>query len=85
MNTKLTLSLNPAVIADAKQYAKAQGKSLSSIVEEYLKSLAQENPSREPSSLEILQALRGSVKVPKDFISYKDSLKDVLIEKYLGE
>jgi len=34
------LSINQVVIEEAKRYAKSSGKSLSSIVEEYLKSLA---------------------------------------------
>lgn len=40
MNNKLILSINQIVIEEAKKYAKSSGKSLSSIVEEYLKSLA---------------------------------------------
>jgi len=39
MNSKLTLSINQIVIEEAKKYAKSSGKSLSSIVEEHLKSL----------------------------------------------
>jgi len=39
MNNKLTLSINQIVIEEAKRYAKSSGKSLSSIVEEYLKSI----------------------------------------------
>ena len=40
MNTKLTLSIEERVIQQAKEYAKKNGRSLSNIVEEYLKSLA---------------------------------------------
>ena len=36
MTTKLTLSLDPAVITRAKRYAKHQGVSVSAMVETYL-------------------------------------------------
>ena len=39
MATKLTLSIEEQVIESAKEYAKKQGRSLSSIVEEYLNQL----------------------------------------------
>ena len=86
MGTKLTLSINNLVIEEAKRYAKENGKSLSSIVEEYLKSLTQTNSSdNKNSDLELIKELRGSVKLPKNFTSYKDLLQDALIEKYLNE
>ena len=37
MTTKLTLSLDKEVIESAKEYAKSQGRSLSNVIEEYLK------------------------------------------------
>ncbi len=37
MNTKLTLTIEKTLIAKAKQYAKGKGRSLSDIVENYLK------------------------------------------------
>jgi hypothetical protein len=39
MDTKLTLKLNKAVIEKAKTYAASQNRSLSGIVESYLKTL----------------------------------------------
>ncbi len=86
MNSKLTLSINPTVIEEAKKYAKASGKSLSNIVEEYLKSLTTTDHSDEKqSSLKIVRELKGAIKLPKDFTSYKDLLQDALFEKYLGK
>lgn len=86
MNNKLTLSINQIVIEEAKKYAKSNGKSLSSIVEEYLKSLAlKEGVNKKKSSLKIVRELKGSVKLPKDFTSYEEILQDALIEKYLGK
>lgn len=86
MNSKLTLSINQLVIEEAKKYAKSSGKSLSSIVEEYLKSLAiAEKSNKKKTSLKIVKELKGSVKLPKNFTSYKEILQDALIEKYLGK
>lgn len=86
MSTKLTLSINQYVIEEAKKYAKSSGKSLSSIVEEYLKSLTKtEKSNQKNATLKVVKELKGSVKLPKDFTSYKDLLQDALIEKYLDK
>jgi hypothetical protein len=39
MNTKLTLTVDSSVIEHAKRYAESQNKSLSKIVEHYLRSI----------------------------------------------
>ena len=71
--SKLTLSIDQMVIDEAKEYAKSSGKSLSSIVEEYLKSLTKtEKSSKKKTSMELVRELKGSVKFPKDFTSYKE-------------
>jgi len=81
---KLTLSINQTVIDGAKEYAKSNGKSLSRIVEEYLKSLANpEKSKKKVSPNKLVMELKGSVKMPKKFTSYKDVLQDALLEKYL--
>jgi len=86
MSNKLTLSINQIVIEEAKRYAKSSGKSLSSIVEEYLKSLAlKDEKNKRESTLKIVRELKGSVKLPEDFTSYKGILEDALIQKYLGK
>lgn len=86
MSSKLTLSINQIVIEEAKKYAKSSGKSLSNIVEEYLKSLAlKDEKNKRESTLKIVRELKGSVKLPEGFISYKDILEDALMEKYLGK
>ena len=86
MSGKLTLSINQIVIEEAKRYAKSSGKSLSSIVEEYLKSLAlKDEKNKKESTLKIVRELKGSVKLPEDFTSYKEILEDALIKKYLGK
>ena len=84
MSTKLTLSIKEKVIEEAKEYAKRSGKSLSSIVEEYLKSLSSRNTSKKNKDLsKLVRELKGSVELPSNFVSYKATLEDALIEKYL--
>lgn len=84
MNTKLTLSIDKQIIAQAKIAAAQKGMSLSALVEGYLKSLhlRQTNepvPGEEPIAIsETVAALRGSIKLPKDF----DGDYNALIEKY---
>jgi len=81
--SKLTLSIDQMVIEEAKEYAKSSGKSLSSIVEEYLKSLTKtENSKKKKISMEVVRELKGSIKLPKDLASYKEVLQDALVEKY---
>lgn len=83
MNTKLTLSIEEQVIESAKEYAKKQGRSLSNIVEEYLKSIGKQKGINMKSELHpLVEELCGSVKIPKDK-SYDEILSDALIEKYL--
>ena len=84
MNTKLTLSIKRSVIEDAKRYAQETDRSLSSIVEEYLKSLSQANSSKNETSLKIVEELRGSVKDKSNGQDYKDLLKEALIEKHIN-
>lgn len=63
MRTKLTLTVDKNIIEEAKKYAKANGRSLSNLIEEYLKSLF--DLKEEDSSFEIsplVNSLWGSVK-----------------------
>ncbi|MEO1010924.1 MAG: DUF6364 family protein [Bacteroidota bacterium] len=84
MNTKLTLSVEKEVIRRAKQYAKEQGRSLSNIVEEYLKSVSTKYDMKDGDRLDpIVNELWGSVKLPNSDKAYKELLEDALIKKYL--
>jgi len=68
MTNKLTLSVDKEVIEHAKNYAKDNGRSLSQIVESYLKSLTekrQENTTSQYSPK--LKRLIGAVKLPENF------------------
>ena len=82
MSTKLTLTIQKEVIEDAKAFAKEQGKSLSQIIENYLKSLSVETKQRELSPN--VKKLVGVLKLPKNF-DYKKELSDALDEKYLKQ
>ena len=56
MNTKLTLTIEQTVIEKAKKYAKDKERSLSNLIENYLKALTKENDSNE---IEIARVLHG--------------------------
>ncbi len=57
---KLTLSVDSAVVARAKRYAKACGVSVSQLVEAYLGSLSGPAPLSQPPP--VLQSVRGILK-----------------------
>lgn len=73
MPSKLTLSVDPEVVARAKRYAKERGVSISQLVEAYL--LAVARPSPPASDTPVLRALRGSLK-KGDVEDYRRHLSD---------
>lgn len=81
MTTKLTITIDDSVVDTAKKYAKAQGKSLSAIIENYLKSISTKEKKAKKISPKILKLI-GSVSLPEDF-DYKKELSDSLSKKYL--
>lgn len=58
MNTKLTLTIEQAVIENAKQYAKQKNRSLSDLIESYLKALTIENVEKKTNNSPIGQSLK---------------------------
>jgi DNA-binding transcriptional regulator WhiA len=83
MNSKLTLTIEQEIIQKAKEYAKDKNRSLSDIIENYLKILTKEEKATEAKKLSpIVKSLKGSFKMPKD-IDYKKELRNRLEEKYL--
>lgn len=82
MNTKLTLTIEQSVIEKAKIYARKKERSLSDLIENYLKALTIEESKKENELTPIVSNLKGSFKMPKDF-DYKKELTDRLFEKYL--
>lgn len=81
MNTKLTLTIEQSLIDKAKRYAKAKGRSLSDIIENYLKMILKEDTAKVLDSNPIASSLRGSFKMPKDF-DYTKELTKGLVKKY---
>jgi len=80
MTTKLTLTIEDSVIKVAKKYASRKGSSLSSLVENYLRSLT----SREDKPGDISQAIKkriGVISLPDDY-DYKKELARGLEKKY---
>lgn len=84
MNTKLTLTLEQEIIKKAKEYAKDKNRSLSDIIENYLKMLTKEEQKEKGKPLNpIVKSLKGSFKMPKKDMDYKKELRDRLEKKYL--
>jgi hypothetical protein len=82
MSTKLTLTIDPDVIERAKRVASQQGRSLSDIVENYLKVISTEVPKSSSQLSPTLKSLKGSFK-EADELDYKDALSESLAKKYL--
>jgi hypothetical protein len=61
---KLTLSINEDVASRAKEYAKASGRSLSSLIESYLLELVNHPESSVKNGM---SQYLGIAKLPKDF------------------
>jgi hypothetical protein len=84
MDTKLTLKLDKYVIDRAKEYAASQKRSLSGMIESYLKTLISKDETQSSPDIEIspfVTSLRTGVKIPVDY-DYKKAHGDYLAEKY---
>lgn len=84
MNAKLTLTIDKDVIEQAKRYAKSEKRSLSNLIESFLRRVSQEEDDKifDEELHPTILALKGSVKVSEDF-DYKKKLEEALREKYL--
>ena len=82
MNTKLTLTIEQTVIINAKKYASDKNRSLSNLIENYLKALTSENNNNKVELTPIVKSLLGAFTEPSDF-DYKKILTDRLSKKYL--
>lgn len=86
MNTKLTLTIDESVIKQAKDYAAKQGRSLSAVVENYLKAVSKKeeivkkDQELSPMLKSILKDL-PKVTLPADY-DYKKELEKMREEKY---
>jgi len=83
MNSKLTLSIEKDIIDAAKAYAKSQGRSLSNVIEEYLKSVTKKETRKKDFEFNsLIEELSGCVELPPNK-TYEDIKTEALIEKYL--
>lgn len=82
MNKKLTLSIDKSVIEEAKVYAKKQNRSLSGLVENFLRSLTEEKKrhNQEKKIHPLVMSLRGAFNLPDDF-DYDSVLKEMKDKK----
>ena len=84
MSTKLTLTIEKSVIEQAKRYARSQGRSLSNLIEDYLKTVSGKEKEKEDLELSpVIKSLLGSVKLEGSKIDYKEILEDELLKKHL--
>lgn len=81
MVTKLTLTIDKKIIETAKKHAKKNGKSLSAMVENYLKTLNSKERSSDNLSPTI-ESLMGIAKVGSDF-NEKEEISSILIKKHV--
>lgn len=84
MDTKLTIKLDKNVIDRAKDYASSHRRSLSGLIESYLKSLVYQNNSNENEEIQIspfVKSLSSGVNIPVD-LDYKKEYSNYLTEKY---
>ena len=84
MDTKLTLKLDKYVIIKAKEYASSQRRSLSRLIESYLKTLINTDNDQSDDDIEIspfVKSMQSGVKLPADF-DYKQEYGNYLTEKY---
>ncbi len=80
MQTKLTLTVEQLLIEKGKEYARQQGRSLSDLVENYIRLLVKDHPSNVVISPEI-EKMHGVVSLPEDF-DYKEVISSELHAKH---
>ncbi len=82
MNVKLTLTIDKGVIMKAKIAAHKSGRSLSNMVETYLKTqVSKEEADQQSAYSPLITSLKGSIPLA-DGLDYKDELKSALTNKY---
>ena len=84
MDTKLTLKLDKFVIEQAKEYASTHKRSLSRIIETYLKSLINQDRRKNEDDFEIspfVKSMSTGVRIPSD-LDYKSEYLNHMAEKY---
>ena len=82
MRGKLTLNIDKEIISLAKKFAKDNGKSPSSVVEKYLKTLVAKQPLAKAKKTKV-DRLRGSLKLPKNS-NYRKTLAGELNKRFFS-
>jgi len=82
MDSKLTLSIDKDIARKAKVYARSNGRSLSDLVENYLKLLTRNSAIDNSEYTPRVKSLLGCITLPEDF-DYKKEVADYLTKKYL--
>jgi len=80
MDKKLTLSLNKAVIENAKIYAKSNNISLSKLIESYLATLTRKDKIKSEIT-PLVKSLSGVIELPEE-LNEKEDYTEYLMEKY---
>jgi len=85
MNAKLTLTIDKEVIEQAKRYAKSENRSLSNLIENFLRQVSQNEKIDEEDEIHPdVAALRGSFKMPTNLsLDYKKELREAKEKKFL--
>lgn len=83
MDTKLTLNIDGEVIKKAKKFAKSRGRSLSDLVESYLRMISDKQPDDQEELSPKVKALKGKFTLPDDF-DFKKELADAITRKHLS-
>lgn len=81
MTTKLTLTLDDKALEAAKKYAKAKGRSISELVENYFKSLTEANKDTPAELSPFVKSLMGSFRAQANF-NHKKILKEGKMRKF---
>ncbi len=80
MTTKLTLSIEKEVIEQSKLYAASQNRSLSDLIESYLRTITV-TEGKKITITDKVKSLSGSFKAPANF-DYKKILEEEIIRKH---
>jgi len=84
MDTKLTLKLDRDIIEKAKAYAASHKRSLSRMIEAYLRYVVDQNATEKVDDLNIspfVKSIKSGKRIPADF-DYKKELTRRLSEKH---
>jgi hypothetical protein len=84
MDTKLTLKLDKYVIEQAKAYAASKNRSLSRIIEAYLKTLVNHEQLTGEDDIQIspfIKSMETGIRIPAD-LDYKSEVLSHLEEKH---